>query len=176
MDNAREMINWFDGFAKVAEQHGVTDPVLIQNLIKTSWFLDAQSKNPRAFHAAYSEAMAQKQAGFKLNPKHSKILQALGLVKKPVAAVAAAAVGKTEPGWLSRMSQRMNSAGRGIRNTALVGGGLAIGAGTSSAAGQAGDVIHDAVAQERRRKLLELQAQEASMPRASGTPYSGYRV
>lgn len=181
MDNAREMINWFDGFAKVAEEHGVTDPVLLQNLIKTSWFLEAQTKNPRAFYAAYNEAMAQKQAGFKWKLKHSPILQALDMVKKPAAKAAPAAAPAAEAaGTAAKEAPKGSGAlgrfGRALRNTALIGGGLAVGAGGSSAVSGAGDVIHDAVAQERRRKILELMAQDASAPRATGTPYSGYRV
>lgn len=66
MDDARQMTNWVDGFAKIAAQRGITAPDEIQELMKLSWCLGTAESDPHAFNRAYDQRMEQrtvKQAG-----------------------------------------------------------------------------------------------------------------
>lgn len=57
-----ELTNWLDGFMKVAEASGITDPEDIQRLIQFHKRAELAAKYPEQFEAGFNEVMKSAQA------------------------------------------------------------------------------------------------------------------
>lgn len=57
----KELTNWFDGFAKVAEASGITDPAEIQKLIAFHKRAELAAKHPNEFKEGYNAQTKQAQ-------------------------------------------------------------------------------------------------------------------
>jgi len=55
----KALVSWFDGFTKVAAEHGITDPQEVQQLMKMTGELETQGQNPEAFDRAFEQKMAE---------------------------------------------------------------------------------------------------------------------
>ena len=148
IDEAQEIMEWMDGFAKVAAANGVTDPPKVQQLMKLSWYLTAQAEDPKGFAAGFDAVVAEKQAAPVPSAAGSKLYHALKSVASKARTVGTLGVGGLAVGG------------------AMVGGkamreGLANG-----------------VEQEHTRDLIEGITRERSRPNVLGNqslPYSTYR-
>lgn len=58
-----ELMHWFDGFAKIAEASGITDPAEIQKLVMFYKRAELAAKHPEQFESGFNEQSKQAQFG-----------------------------------------------------------------------------------------------------------------